>query len=124
MKETLKAGAVYFALVFAAGFVLGTIRTLWVVPRLGVRTAELAEAPIMFGISILAARCVVRHLRVSPLRSRRLAMGCVALGLMLVAEFTLGLWMRGMTIREYFAQKRYLTNQGAFNDTKGRGTPE
>jgi len=28
MKETLKAGVVYFALVFAAGFVLGTIRTL------------------------------------------------------------------------------------------------
>jgi len=26
----LKAGAVYFALVFGAGFVLGTIRTIWV----------------------------------------------------------------------------------------------
>lgn len=60
MKETLKAGVLYFIVVFAAGLVLGTIRTLWVVPRLGVRTAELMEAPIMFGISILAA---------SPLRS-------------------------------------------------------
>ena len=89
MKETLKAGAVYFALVFAAGFVLGTIRTLWIVPRLGVRTAEVTEAPIMFGISILAARWVVRHVQVSPLRSKRLAMGYIALGLMLVAEFTL-----------------------------------
>ena len=28
----LKAGLVYFALVFGAGFVLGTIRTLWIVP--------------------------------------------------------------------------------------------
>jgi hypothetical protein len=55
MEETLKAGVVYFALVFGAGFVLGTIRTLWVAPRVGVRTAELAEAPMMFGISILAA---------------------------------------------------------------------
>ena len=75
MKETLKAGVAYFALVFAAGFALGTVRTLWAVPRLGVRTAELAESPIMFGISILAARWVVRHVQVSPLRSRRLAMG-------------------------------------------------
>ena len=105
MKDTLKAGVVYFALVFAAGFVLGILRTLWVVPRLGVRTAELAEAPIMFGISILAARWVVRHFQVSPVRTRRLAMGCIALGLMLLAEFTLGLWIRGTTLREYFAAR-------------------
>jgi hypothetical protein len=31
MKEILKAGVLYFALVLVAGFVLGTIRTLWVV---------------------------------------------------------------------------------------------
>jgi hypothetical protein len=120
MMETLKAGVVYFALVFAAGFVLGTVRTLWVVPRLGVRPAELAEAPVMFGISILAARWVVRHVQVSPLRSRRLAMGCIAFGLMLVAEFTLGLWIRGLTIREYFATRdpisgtAYFMTLGAF----------
>jgi hypothetical protein len=60
MKETLKAGALYFVLVFAVGFVLGTVRTLWAVPRLGVRTAELMEAPIMFGVSILAARWVAK----------------------------------------------------------------
>jgi hypothetical protein len=55
VKETLKAGVLYFVVVFAAGFVLGTIRTLWVVPRLGVRTAELMEATIMFGVSIRPA---------------------------------------------------------------------
>jgi hypothetical protein len=43
----LKAGLIYFAIVFGAGFVLGTIRTLWVVPRLGTRMAELMETPIM-----------------------------------------------------------------------------
>jgi len=120
VKETLKAGVLYFVLVFAAGFVLGTIRTLWAVPRLGVRTAELIEAPIMFGVSILAARWVVRHVQVLPLRSRRLAMGCIALGLMLVAEFTLGLWIRGTTIRGYFAARDpvsgtvYFMTLGAF----------
>ena len=41
----LKAGVLYFALVFGAGFVLGTIRTLWVVPRVGTRKAELMETP-------------------------------------------------------------------------------
>jgi hypothetical protein len=45
--HALKAGAAYFALVFGTGFALGTIRTLWIVPRLGIRTAELLEAPFM-----------------------------------------------------------------------------
>ena len=57
----LKAGVLYFALVFEAGFVLGTIRTLWIVPRLGTRLAELMETPIMFVITILAARWTVRR---------------------------------------------------------------
>ena len=56
MKHTFKAGVLYFALVFAAGFALGTMRTLWVMPRLGARTAELIEQPVMLGVSILAAR--------------------------------------------------------------------
>ncbi len=43
----LKAGVLYFALVFGAAFVLGTIRTLWVAPRFGTRRAELMETPIM-----------------------------------------------------------------------------
>jgi hypothetical protein len=42
--HVFKAGVLYFALVFAAGFVLGTVRTLWVVPHVGVRTAKLLEA--------------------------------------------------------------------------------
>ena len=34
--NTLKAGVAYFALVFCTGLMLGTIRTLWIVSRLGV----------------------------------------------------------------------------------------
>jgi hypothetical protein len=65
VKQILKAGALYFAAVFAAGFVLGTIRTLLIVPRFGVRTAELMEAPIMFVVTILSASWVTRRLRLS-----------------------------------------------------------
>ena len=101
----LKAGTLYFALVFGVGFVLGTIRTLWVVPRFGTRMAELMETPIMFVVTILAARWIVRRLAVPPKPSRRLGMGCVGLGLMLVAEFTLVLWLRGLSIREYLASQ-------------------
>lgn len=40
----LKPAAAYFSLVFGAGFVLSVVRTLWIVPRVGTRTAELLRA--------------------------------------------------------------------------------
>jgi len=103
--QILKAGVLYFALVFGVGFVLGSVRTLWVVPRFGARTAELMETPIMFVVTIVAARWVVRRLAVPPKPSNRLGMGCIGLGLMLVAEFTLLLRLRGLSISEYLASR-------------------
>jgi hypothetical protein len=103
--QILKAGVMYFGLVFGAGFVLGPIRILWVVPRLGTRIAELLEAPIMFGVTIFAARWIVRRFGVQSAPASRLGMGCLGLGLMVVAEFTLVLWLRGISIREYLVTR-------------------
>jgi hypothetical protein len=101
--QILKGAMLYFAVVFGAGFVLGPFRILWVVPRLGTRMAELLEAPVMFVITIVAARWIVRRLAVPRTPSSLLGMGCIALSLMLIAEFTLVLWLRGISIREYLA---------------------
>jgi hypothetical protein len=101
----LKAGVLYFAMVFGAGFVLGSIRVLWIVPHFGERTAELMETPIMFVVTIVASRWIVRRLAVPSAMLGRLGMGCIALVLMLVAEFTLVLRLRGLSIGEYFANR-------------------
>jgi hypothetical protein len=101
----LKAGMFYFALVFVFGFVLGTVRTLWIVPRVGTRKAELMEMPVMFVVTILAARWVARHLSLPPTTITRLDVGLVALTLLLVAELALALWLRRLTIREYLANR-------------------
>jgi len=85
--QILQAGLFYFAMVFAVGFVLGAIRTLWIVPRVGTRMAELVEAPIMLVVTIAAARWIVLRLAVPAIPSARLGMGGIALGLLLVAEF-------------------------------------
>jgi hypothetical protein len=103
--KVLKAGMLYFALVFGAGFVLGPIRILWVVPRFGERMAELMEAPIMFGVVLVAARWLVRRLALPSRLASRLGMGFVGFGLLLMAEFTLVLWLRGLSIREYLATR-------------------
>jgi type IV secretory pathway TrbD component len=103
--QVVKAGVLYFTLVFGVGFVLGTIRTLWVVPRVGARKAELMETPIMLVVTIVAARSIILRLGLPFTFSARLGMGCIALALLLVAEFGLVLWLRGLSIREYLATR-------------------
>ncbi len=58
MNRILKAAAYYFAAVFGAGFVLGTVRVLWLAPQLGARAAELLETPIMLVVMLVAARSI------------------------------------------------------------------
>jgi len=103
--KILKTGVIYFVIVFGAGFLLGAVRTLWLVPRLGTRMAELMEAPVMFAVTVVAARWIVR--RFGPLFSTwsRLGIGLIALGLMLAVELTLVLWLRGISIAEYTASR-------------------
>ncbi|RPH80908.1 MAG: hypothetical protein EHM80_03985 [Nitrospiraceae bacterium] len=95
--QVVKAGVIYFALVFGAGFVLGTIRVLWLVQAVGTRTAELLEMPVMLTVIILLARWVVRHFSMPYAASSRLGMGDMALALILVLDFTVVLWIRGLS---------------------------
>jgi hypothetical protein len=103
--QVARAGLAYFALVFGAGFLLGPLRILFLVPRVGERAAELLELPVMVGLSWLAARWVTRRLAVPPSTGVRLGMGVVAGALLLAAEFALVLPLRGLTLAEYFATR-------------------
>ena len=91
----------YFLIVFAVGFVLGTVRVLWLVAVLGERWAELAELPVMVTASYFAARFVVARARLE-LRAAAAA-GALALVLLLDAELIVVLALRGLTISEYLA---------------------
>jgi hypothetical protein len=103
--KILKAGLLYFAFVFCAGFVLGPIRIFWAVPRFGTRTAEIMETPVMIAVIVLAARWVVKCLAVPPTPAGRLGMGLMALGLLLAAEFMVVLRLQGLSLGEYFASR-------------------
>lgn len=101
--NVLRASALYFALAFGAGFLLGIARVLWLAPRVGVRAAELIEMPVMLVVIVFAARWVCRRLAVPPDFGPRLGMGVLALALLLAAEFGFVLALRGLTIGEYLA---------------------
>lgn len=95
----------YFALVFLAGFLLGTIRVLFIVPAIGPRYAELLEMPIMLAVLVTVARFIVSKADASTTPLSHLAIGVLALCVLLLFEFTLIPWLQGMTIHEVIASK-------------------
>jgi hypothetical protein len=95
----------YFGLVFAVGFALGVVRVLWLVPRVGERSAELIEAPVMVLASYLAARALFGRAAVGLSREGAARAGLLALGLLVVVELTVVLSLRGLTWDEYVSQR-------------------
>lgn len=95
--------AAYFAAVFAVGFALGTLRVTLVVPVVGERAAELAEMPLMIAASVWFAMSFVRRWRLAV--AAALQGGVLALVLLLGAELTLVLGVRGLTLAQYLASR-------------------
>lgn len=109
----LKAGVIYFLLLFALGWILGPIRELWAVPRFGRMTALLVEAIIMLIAMIVAARWVMRRFNVHPNLGSTIPMGLVALGILAPAEIAGVLWVRGLSLQEYLAS--FVTTPGVIS---------
>ena len=100
----VKSAVMYFVIVFGAGFAFGAIRTLWVVPKVGVRTAELMEMPFMVAVIILACRYVVRQFALSD-TWHRIAMGFSSLSLLIGAELFLNSWVTGRAVSAYISDR-------------------
>lgn len=104
------AGLTYFALVFAAGFVLGTVRVLVLLPALGETAAVLLELPLILAVSWYACRGIIARLALSDGLPARLTMGGIAFGLLMIAEAALGMLGFGRTLAEHLAH--YLSPAG------------
>jgi hypothetical protein len=101
--RTLRASLTYFALVFGTGFLLGAVRVPLLVPRLGERTAELLEMPVMLAVIVLAARFVVRRFALRGAQGAALVAGFAAVILLLGAEVLLTLTLTDRSLVEYVA---------------------
>ena len=101
----LKAAAAYFALVFGAGVVFGSIRVPFLVPRVGERTAELVETPAMLVVVIFAARFIVRRFSLPPFLTVRATVGAIALSLLISAELLLAVALQGRSVGQYIASR-------------------
>jgi len=112
--QILKAAAAYFAMVFGTGFVLGTIRLMWVVPRLGVRNAELLEQPLMLVAIFLAAKWIVRRFGDRLMEIQTAFVGLVALGVLLLAEVLVGLLVKPDRRHDPISDAAYFLMLGVF----------
>ena len=101
----LKAGLVYFVIVFVAGFALAPLRELWAIPAFGARVGELLEFPVMLAVIVLAASWLNRRLLVTASQWARFGAGVLALCCMLGAELAVVLWLRGERLADYVAAR-------------------
>lgn len=89
MRAAVLAAAAYFAIAFAAGFVLGAVRVLALAPSIGELAATACELPLMLAVSWFAASFTARRLGVSDAAPDRLIMGGLAFFLLIGAEVVL-----------------------------------
>ena len=109
--RAVRAGAVYFAIVFAVGFLLGTVRVLILAPTFGDTIATLIEGPFILGASWVVCGFVIQRLHVPSETSHRLIMGAIAFAMLIGAETLLGVFGFGQSLKEVVA--RYATLAGS-----------
>jgi hypothetical protein len=110
MKNALRAGFVYFAIVFTVGFVLGTIRVLLMAPRTGELIAVLIELPLMLTAAWFVCSSLLVRLQVGPRVPDRTVMGLSAFVFLFIAEFVFSVCVFGNPVKAVFLA--YLTPHG------------
>jgi hypothetical protein len=102
MHKALTAGLAYFAVVFAFGLALGTVRVLLLAPRVGEIGATVLEVPIMLALSWFACRRILRLITVDALFAPRVVMGASAFVVLMTAETSLSVFGFGRSLAEHF----------------------
>lgn len=103
MGRIVHSALIYWGIVFALGFALGTVRVLVVIPRLGSETLAVAlELPLMLAGSWIAARWLIR--RKGPFTTvERALLGGLAFAILMVAEAALAGILFGETLSAWIA---------------------
>lgn len=104
------AAVIYFIIVFGVGFLLGPVRVLVLEPRIGRLAATLVETPFLIAAMVLAARWVPRRIQLNREARSLLAVGFGALALQQVADYLVGLKLRGMSAAEQL--EKFTTPEG------------
>jgi hypothetical protein len=105
MTRGVRAGFYYFGIIFAAGFVLGVLRTLALtaLPNLTRLGAVLVELPIILFIAWMVCGSLITRLKIAHDVVAAVVMGVSALTLLLSAEAGLSVLLTGLSLQEHFS---------------------
>jgi hypothetical protein len=103
IPNAIRAGFVYFVLVFAAGFIIGVIRISLVVPAIGEFRAVALELPFILSWSWIVCRWLLRCLLIDRMPSR-LIMGTSAFACLMAAEFATFTLLTGQAPADWVAR--------------------
>jgi hypothetical protein len=111
MSQAIRAGLAYVGLVFAAGFLLGTLRVLLLAPRFGESVAVLLELPLILGVAWFICGWLLDRMTVSSASGPRLLMGTVALVVLLAAEAGVSMLLMGRSLAQHLGTYRETSHQ-------------
>jgi hypothetical protein len=101
MTRSIAAGLAYFGCVFAAGFVLGTVRVVLLRPLLGEVLAVVLELPVILSVAWIVSRWFTRRFEVPARPLPRAAMGATAFALLMIAELSVSVLLFGRSATEH-----------------------
>lgn len=101
MARVLAGGALYFAPVFVAAFIIGTARMLMLEPAFGASAAAAIEAPLLMAAMYFSSRFAVPQAGIPHKVAPLLGVGVVALIMQQAAEYIL-LRVNGQTYDEAY----------------------
>jgi len=97
-RKPLVAAFAYWAVVFATGSILGTLRVFAIARLFGEVTSVALEIPVMLAVSWIASRGICRRLNVPARLAPRIFMGGVAFALLIAAELILSVYVFGQGV--------------------------
>lgn len=103
-------GFAYFAIVFIAGIVLGTIRVALLAPNLGPLVSVMIELPFILAICWFVAGFLLRNLPLSAAANEDILAGVIAFVLLIAAEAALAMVLASTPPAAFFG--RMLTPEG------------
>lgn len=101
MRRALIAGVLYFTAVFAAGFVLGVLRTVLLEPVAGPTVAVLIELPVILTVAWLVCARILDRLPLTAAGAG--AMGAAAFLLLMLGETGVSLLLAGRDLSGHLA---------------------